>query len=51
MKNSAGGECVKKFLGNKEGFHRVCSIDDSESEYVPLIGSHGFHFRFSPVIG
>ena len=22
MKNSAGGECVKKFLGNKEGFHR-----------------------------
>ena len=51
MKNSAGEECVMKFVGSREGFHRVCSIDDSASEYAPLIGSHGLKFRFSPLIG
>ena len=50
MKNSAGEECVMKFLGSREGFHRVCSIDDSASEYAPLIGSYGLQFRFCPVI-
>ena len=51
MKNSAGEECVMKFLGSREGFHRICSIDDSVSEYSPLIGSYGLQFRFCPVIG
>ena len=32
MKNSAGEECVMKFVGSREGFHRVCTIDDSSSE-------------------
>ena len=41
----------RKFLGSMEGFHRVCSIDDSASEYAPLIGSYGLQFRFCPVIG
>ena len=36
--NCAGEECVMKFLGTREGFHRVCSFDDSSSEYTPLIG-------------
>ena len=27
MKNSAGVECVMEFLGSKEGFNRVCSIN------------------------
>ena len=27
-------------LGSREGFHRVCSIDDSSSEYASLIGCH-----------
>ena len=40
MKNSAGEECAMKFLGSREGFHRVRSIDDSASEYAPLIGSY-----------
>ena len=26
MKNSAGEDCVLKFLRSREGFHRVCSI-------------------------
>ena len=51
MKNSAGEECVMKFLGSREGFHRFCSIDDSASEYASLIGSYGLKFRFCPVIG
>jgi len=51
MKNSAGEECVMKFLRGREEFHRVCSIDDSASEYAPLIGSHILQFRFCPVIG
>ena len=51
MKNSAGEECVMKFLGSREGFYRFCSIDDSVSEYAPLIGSYGLQFRFCPVIG
>ena len=37
MKFSGGEECVIKFLGNREGFHRVCFFDDSSSEYAPLI--------------
>ena len=41
MKNSAGGDCVMKFLAGREGFHRACLIDDSESEYALLIGSYG----------
>ena len=51
MQNSAGEECVMKFLGSREGFHRVCTIHDSASEYAPLIGSDGLEFRFYPVIG
>ena len=38
MKISGGEECVLKFLGSKEGFHRECLFDDSSSEYAPLIG-------------
>ena len=38
MKNSGGEVCVMEFLGSREGFHRVCSFDDSSSEYAPLIG-------------
>ena len=51
MKNSVGEECVMKFLGSREGFYRVCSIDDSASEYAPLIGSYGLQLRFCPAIG
>ena len=51
MKNSAGEECVIKFLGRREGFHRVCPIDDSASEFAPLSGSDGLKFMFCPVIG
>ena len=51
MKNSAGEKCVMKFLGKREEFDRDWSIYDSVSEYAPLIGSHGFPFGFSPVIG
>ena len=51
MKNSAGEECVIILMESREGFHRVCSIDDSASEYAPLIGSHGLEFRFCLVIG
>ena len=51
MKNSAGEECVMKFLGIREGFHWVRSNDDSASEYAPLIGSHDLQFRLCPVIG
>ena len=51
MKNSAGEECVMKFLGSREGFHRVSRINDSASEYAPLIGSNGLKFRFCSVIG
>ena len=39
MKNSAGEECVRKFLGSREGFHRVCLIDDSASKYAVIGGS------------
>ena len=46
MKNSVGEKCVMKFLGSREGFHRVCSIDESASEYAPLIGSYGRQLRF-----
>ena len=49
MKNSAGEECIIKFLRSKEGFHSV-KIEDSPSEYTPLIGSHSLEFRFCPVI-
>ena len=54
-KNSVGEECVMKFLGSGEGFHKceihtVCSIDDSASEYATLIGSLALQFRFSPMI-
>ena len=45
-KNSVGEECALKFLGSRDGFHRVYWIDDSSSEYAPLIGSHGPFFRF-----
>ena len=51
MKNSAGEECVMKFLVSRERFHRVRSIDDSASEYAPLIGSYGLRLRFCTVIG
>ena len=51
MKNSVGEECVRKILEGREGFHRVCLIDDSASEYTPLIGSYGLQFSFCPVIG
>ena len=51
MRNSAGEACVMKFLGSREGFHRVYSIDDSAFEYLTLIGSHGLKFRFCSVIG
>ena len=37
-KISGGKECVIKFLASREGFHRVCSFDDSLSENAPLIG-------------
>ena len=51
MRNSAGEECVMKFVGSTEEFHRVSSIDDSAFEYAPLIGSSGLQFRFCPMIG
>ena len=51
LKNNAGEKCVMKFLGSREGFHGVRSIDDSVSEYAPLIGSYGLQFRFCSVIG
>ena len=51
MKNSVGEECVTKFLGSREGFHKICSIDDSVSEYSPLIGSYGLQLKLCPVIG
>ena len=51
MKNSAGEECVIKFQGSRDGFHRICLIDVSAFEYAPLIGSYGLQFRFCPVIG
>ena len=51
MKNSAGEDCVMKFLGSREGFHKVCTYDDSTSEYALMIGSQGLKFRFCPVIG
>ena len=38
MKISGGEECVMKFLESRDGFPRVCSIDDSSFEYAPLIG-------------
>ena len=47
MKNSAGEECVKKLLRSREGFHRVCSYNDSPSEYAPLIG---WYFRLIRVL-
>ena len=50
LKNSVGEECVMKFLRSREGFYRVCSIDDLASEYAPLIGAQGLRFRFCPVI-
>ena len=34
MKNSAGAKCVMQYLKSREGFHGVCSIDDSASEYL-----------------
>ena len=51
IKNSAGEESFMKFLWSREAFHRICSIDDSSSEYGPLIGSYGLQYRFCPVIG
>ena len=51
IENSAGEECVMKFLGSREGFHRVFLIDDSASEYAPLIDSQGLQFWFYIVIG
>ena len=51
MKNSAGEECVIKFLGSRERFHRFCSNDDSGSKNAPLIGSNGLQIMFCPVIG
>ena len=50
MKNNAGEECVMEFLGSREGFHRTFSIDDSASEYAPLIRLYGLQFRFCAVI-
>ena len=51
MKNSAGEECVMKFQGSWEGFHRFCLFDDSSSKYAPLIGRNVLKLRFLSVIG
>ena len=48
MKYRAGEECIMKFLGSREGFHRVGLIDDSASEYAPLIGLYVLQIRFCP---
>ena len=50
MKKSAGEECVMKFLGSREGFHRVCSIYDSSCDYAPRIGSLGLHFSYHHIV-